>query len=208
MEAKKESGWKTFAIVITAIAGFIGAVGAFLSDTLPFFAEDTQTAQTPATVETPIGPSPEAEQATGRLAAADASTVPPKPLTDDQAIRAAERAMADLLNAMKQGDVDRLVAMSDTPFLWHRKPLLTTKAEIRDLFEELYGGPTRVFPAENPSLIKAHLVRDIRATSGVTNRITLSDDDVLVELRYGQGDGVYFYFRREADGVTWAGTRG
>jgi hypothetical protein len=206
---EKHASWKTFAVVLGSVAALITAVATLLPSLQPYFAPDEQSGEV---VNEEAGAQSTAEGPVEQAQERDPSPVPSpvEPLTDAQALRAAEKATTEYIVAMRKADVDQMVALADPPFFLDQGELLLTKSEIRQRIVDAYQSYDPNEPLPNPDSIKARLIGDAKSfgwssrSDRFTSRLNLDDADIQVAARFG-GEGIAFYFRREPDRVLLAG---
>ncbi|MEO1220048.1 MAG: hypothetical protein AAFY42_01685 [Pseudomonadota bacterium] len=209
---EKQTSWKTFALVLGAIATLITAVATLLPSLEPYVLGDGQNSDAESGGEDSQDATPVAAAENGQPAqGATESTVDPvQPLSDAQALRAAVRAATDYIVAMRKADVDQMVALADPPFFLDQGELLLTKSDIRKRIADSYEAYDPNEPIPAPDKIQARLISEAKAAGWsarndrFAGRLGLDDKDLQVVARFGS-EGIVFYYRREPDGVLLAG---
>lgn len=207
--AEQQSNWKTVALVVGSIAALITSIATLLPALEPYFASESEgVSKTDSAVDEQAPPSaPEVAQSEPE------PDPEPTPLSDADALQAAERIAADYLVALREADIRRLVSLSDPPFFISGSGIFLTRPDLQRYLSETFADEAERPAIPNPERLRAYPLTDaisrgiIAEDAPILTRLSLSGDDVVVDVRVGP-EGTKLYFRRRPDGLGLAGLDG
>ncbi|GAA4048206.1 hypothetical protein [Parerythrobacter jejuensis] len=198
MTGESGSRWKTFAVVIGAIAALLTAIGGLLTQIGAFYDEPDAGQGDAPTVMQP-NPAPQ-----------NTAPVPSSPsqnaLADKQALQMAEAQTTRIVDAIRRQDLGPIVALADPPVFLDQGTLVLSKADFRQRLRAMFKRNSGDAPMPRPDRIKAYSIGDARNQGFVAegdraiSRLNLTNDD-LIAIADFDGEAVAFYFRRKSDGI-------
>lgn len=213
MATSPEPKWRTALTVTAAVLGIVLTATAIVTNVFGIL---EKSADEPAATATSAGATPAATSAASAGQSAEAGTR----LSEEEAVRIAERKTSEWLAGWQEMDVDALVSLAELPFVY-RGEYAVSQRGLADKYSAAFGGAVDWAggPAAGSTIdrIEPRTIGDLDdqgwhvRTEPSMDKLRLRDNDIGVWVYYSDpeveesGGLTMLVFRRSAEDVGFVG---